>query len=1499
MASCNLRSLSADDPVRPNTGPAFTADKTGPPLVKPGDTFNDTIDVVFVHATTGVTITDDLPAGLVPGSAAATWTATSSVSGNPKSGSCVTTASAKPEFVCNLGANVTWAKGDSVRVTVPIVAALNATGNLTNVASVVDLKNNTAGDSKTTQICTECLPPTDCFNAVKSGPTTVQAGSGFEFKISVLFSCKPAGPITITDTLPAGLQATSAPAIWRATYANGSTLASACITSGNSVTCSLNAEWGKSDKVEITVPVVASASAQGTVVNQAIVTDGNRTVAPQAPVNVTKPDPSGPPFTVSKTGPSTVKAGEAFDYNVIVTFFGASTGVVVVDDLPPQVTAQQSKAGSWKAMTVNGANPSGVCTTTQVVPSGNDTTLRTRVTCDLGKNNTWATADRVEITLPVVAGASVTGTVSNTAKVTDDKDRLAEDNHTVIINPAQPVGSPFTITKTGPTQPVLAGQAFTYSIVVGFLGQTKGVKVTDVLPATVNASATPATWISSKSSTSTPCVNNSAASPNTITCDLGTSTVWNAGDTVEISVPVVAGLSAAANTVNTATVTDDQNRTSSDTFPVTINVDPSSPFSITKAGPTKVTQGTPFLFEVNVVMLAPAKGVTIIDEMPPGLWPTGNASWTATSANGVPGGACTTTNRTGTTGDASYTCDLGAGISWARGDRIKMIVPSVATTALQTLINRASVRDDQNRRANATAGVNADLPAPPNSLMNIIKSGPTTPVAVGQPFVFTIAATFDAAGPFTAARIVDDLPAGLLPNGNATWVAQNAAAAGGRLTGTCITTPATSPEFTFTAGVAGDESVNPLIIVDELQSADLKFVAPMPPNCVQNSDQKATCTWNEAVGPGDDKLLQFRVTANKTGTFQNKATVLTTVPGVANQTATAPVTVVPTNNPAPPINGISVLKKGPSQSIEAGKEFTFTLTANDFSGKVPSMVLTDTMDAATGVTFLRVSPATGCTVAAQLLRCNLTAPWPKTLTLTAKGSKAGTFTNNVELRSADSNTADSADVTVIAPNQETCSTWVAKNGCGAGQVLNSKNAGKVLTDTSNTAIVKITCCAAAPAQSVPDVRLTKTVSKALNKQGGKFNYTFSVNNLGSLEPGNAGTAWNVIVSDSFPIGVAPTSSYWIEPSSASSVCSFTGTDRRTMRCSLGSMLSQATRKITVEVLADGKNFAGKSILQELLTNTALLSCANSGTAGSQDPKCDKSSRANTTVLKEVTPQGTVTVNKVVTPPSGSAGTVFTYSIVVDPGLSTVTNVVVTDRIPPQLTNAQLLTPFGRECAITTAARRAATPAAPAPPPARRNTRRNNNNNPLGNVIDAIRGGGGGSSPVGAPPASAAAQQTLRCTFASLSSRREIRYTAVGSIVGTWTNLVTVQAPGETPKNDSVPVIIAPPARATGSCCDASWGCRSNVGQSDCEGAGGTWSSSATACNTKTFCSGACCSGGGTLGASCRITKKAMCEGSLFSSNTWSASGDCNSGFCPKPTQWLERAAKQPAAAAAG
>ncbi|KAF6262366.1 hypothetical protein COO60DRAFT_1636040 [Scenedesmus sp. NREL 46B-D3] len=1273
---------------------------------------------------------------------------------------------------------------------------------------------------------------------------------------------------------------------------------------GNSFSCSLGPGWGAGDRVEVTVPVAASASAQGVLVNMAVVRDDIRMVTPEAPVTVVPSNPAGPPFTVIKTGPSTVLAGEVFDYNIIVTFFGAARGVVVVDDLPLQITPT-SRPGSWTSVTVNAQNPSGDCTAS-VAPGGSPTNPRTRVTCSLGANYTWAAADRVEIMVPVIAGSTAAGSIMNVAVATDDRNRTAQDDHPVAVIPV-PVGLPFTITKNGPAQPVLAGQAFSYSIVVVFLGQATGVKVTDVLPAAVSPGPTPATWFSRRTNTTSACVTNAAAAPATISCDLGASTIWNAGETVEITVPATAGLAAATNAINTAVITDNQNRTTNDTYPVNINADPLAPFSITKTGPARVTQGVPFQFEVNVVFLASAKGVRIVDEMPAGLWPTGGATWTATSSNNVPGGGCTATNRTGSTGDAGYTCDLGATVTWARGDRIRVLVPSVATAVLQQLVNRATVRDDLNRSANATAGVSADLIPLPNSLINIVKSGPTTPVAVGQAFVFTIAARFDAVGPFTAARIADDLPAGLLPNGTATWTARNAAA--GSLSGSGDTVDVTVPvvagasaasnlvntanmtavingqtisvddtaavtvavprlkitklgpgldvqagqafPFTITVGVAGQEPVNPLILVDELQSPNLKFVAPLPANCVQNTEQKVTCTWNEPIGPGDEQLVRFSVTSNTTGTFQNSATVLTTMPGVANETATAPVTVVETG-PIPTPSVIDVEKKGPSQAIEANKEFTFTLTARVTFGSVQSMVLTDAIDASTGITFVRVSPTTGCTVAAQLLRCTLASPFPKTLILTARGSRAGTFTNRVELRSPDSTVTDSADVTIVAPDLETCASWVNKNGCGASQVLNPKNANRVLDDTSNTAVIKLLCC------SVPDVRLTKAVSRAQVKEQSLFNYTFTVNNLGSLELGNAGTAFNVIVSDNFPVGVAPTSNYWIDPSVGTNVCSFAGADSRTMRCSLGAMMSRETKTITVEVLADGKNFIGKPNLRQRLVNRAVLTCANSATAPRQDPTCKKISRANTTVIRGVTPQGTVRLTKTAEPPSGTPGTVFTFTVVVDPELSTLNNVVITDRIPPQLTNAQLLTTWGGDCAITTAARRRTAAPAPAPRPAQSaNNDRSTNNNPLGNLIDAVRDGGGGGGGGGSPSpgtVTPAAQQTLRCTFGTLSSKREIRYTAVGGAAGTWQNVATVTHPGGADKNDTA---------------------------------------------SRVFCSGACCSGGGTMAATCRITQKSLCSGSMFSSNTWSADGDCNSGFCPKVTRYTSGWRSAAATAATG
>jgi hypothetical protein len=99
----------------------------------------------------------------------------------------------------------------------------------------------------------------------------------------------------------------------------------------------------------------------------------------------------------------------------------------------------------------------------------------------------------------------------------------------------------------------------------------------------------------------------------------------------------------------------------------------------------------------------------------------------------------------------------------------------------------------------------------------------------------------------------------------------------------------------------------------------------------------------------------------------------------------------------------------------------------------------------------------GCTVEPQLLKCNLNAPFGA-LTLTAKATKAGTFTNRVEVRSPGGATdTDQADVTVVVPGEETCATWVAKNGCGANNVLNPNKADTLVTSNS-TVVNRLLCC---------------------------------------------------------------------------------------------------------------------------------------------------------------------------------------------------------------------------------------------------------------------------------------------------------------------------------------------------------------------------------------------------------------------------------------------------------
>jgi hypothetical protein len=69
-----------------------------------------------------------------------------------------------------------------------------------------------------------------------------------------------------------------------------------------------------------------------------------------------------------------------------------------------------------------------------------------------------------------------------------------------------------------------------------------------------------------------------------------------------------------------------------------------------------------------------------------------------------------------------------------------------------------------------------------------------------------------------------------------------------------------------------------------------------------------------------------------------------------------------------------------------------------------------------------------------------------------------------------------------------------------------------------------------------------------------------------------------------------------------------------MVCKLGTILSRDDPKvITVQMTADGNNFANGGALQEELVNVASVACAANSSATTPDPTCFSESRTSITV----------------------------------------------------------------------------------------------------------------------------------------------------------------------------------------------------------------------------------------------------------------------------------------------
>jgi hypothetical protein len=172
------------------------------------------------------------------------------------------------------------------------------------------------------------------------------------------------------------------------------------------------------------------------------------------------------------------------------------------------------------------------------------------------------------------------------------------------------------------------------------------------------------------------------------------------------------------------------------------------------------------------------------------------------------------------------------------------------------------------------------------------------------------------------------------------------------------------------------------------------------------------------------------------------------------------------------------------------------------------------------------------------------------------------------------------------------------------------------TCTPSTLFARVLYVQQASGQGLYSSSLLKTVSSPINPTGKFFNYTFTAKNLALPGPTNDFvTLYDVVVTDNFPVGVAPTQKHWFKVDRNSSSCTFSGADSRIMRCSLGRMVAEEEVEFTVEVKADGKNFVGEPALTltDTLNNTAIMTCTNNKTATTPDTSCTRQSTVSTKV----------------------------------------------------------------------------------------------------------------------------------------------------------------------------------------------------------------------------------------------------------------------------------------------
>ncbi|HVF56315.1 MAG TPA: hypothetical protein VM934_09200 [Pyrinomonadaceae bacterium] len=546
------------------------------------------------------------------------------------------------------------------------------------------------------------------LSVTKTATSSFLVGSNATYSIVVRNNGpqSASGPITVSDTLPAGL-----------TYVSGTGTGWTCGASAGVVTCTNPGPVAVSTNMAtITLTVGVGAAAAPSVTNTASVSG---TTFDHVPANNSDSETSAvttpTDLTIAKTHTGNFTQGQSGTYTINVTNSGgiATSGTVTVTDtLPAGLTPGPATGTGW------------TCTTSaQVVTC-------TRATVLNGGSSYPA------ISIPVNVATNSALSLTNTASVSGGGDTNTGNN--TASDPTTINGvADLTIAKSH-TGNFTQGQSGTYTLTVSNAGgaATSGtVTVSDTLPAGLTyVSGTGTGWTCGVAVQVVTCTNSTA---------LAAATAYPA-----ITLNVTVATNAPSSVTNTASVSGGgQTNTGNDSAndPTTINAAPNLTIAKTHTGNfTRGASGTYTITVTNSGSAATSGTVTVTDTLPAGLTP----------------GPATGTGWTCTTSAQVVTCTRATALA-AAGSYPSITLPvTVSQSAAASVTNTAGVSGGgQNFTGDDTASDPTTIVS--SADLSLTKTVNNPAPIVGQNATFTV--TLSNAGPTnaTGVTVTDLLPAGL------------------------------------------------------------------------------------------------------------------------------------------------------------------------------------------------------------------------------------------------------------------------------------------------------------------------------------------------------------------------------------------------------------------------------------------------------------------------------------------------------------------------------------------------------------------------------------------------------------------------------------------------------------------------------------------------------------------------------------------------------------------